>query len=149
MKSVFEKSTREELIQRINALGHDCKSNWGKMNIYQMMRHCVLWDEMVVHNKRYKRPFIGLLLGRFLLKSEMKDKPMRRNNPTIPELMVTEAFGDIAKEKSRWISLMRKYESYNYPDNSFIHPFFGKMTKEQIGYHAYKHSDHHLRQFGG
>jgi len=28
-----------------------------------------------------------------------------------------------------------------------MHPFFGKMTKEQVGYLAYKHTDHHLWQF--
>ncbi|MBO9699073.1 MAG: DinB family protein [Sporocytophaga sp.] len=148
MKTVFEKSTRDELIQRINSLSQDSKANWGKMNIYQMLKHCVLWEEMVLQNKRYKRPFIGLLLGRFMLKNELKDRPMRRNNPTIPELMISETFGDFAQEKARWISHLNKYESYKYPDNSFIHPFFGKMTKEQIGYQAYKHSDHHLRQFG-
>ncbi|WP_028978672.1 DUF1569 domain-containing protein [Sporocytophaga myxococcoides] len=148
MKSVFEKATREELIQRINSLGHNNKAKWGKMNVYQMLKHCALWEEMVLFNRRYKRPFTGLLLGRFFLKNEMKGKPMRPNNPTIPELMVRDTSGDIAKEKSRWISLIQMYESYNFPDNSFIHPFFGKMTKEQIGYHAYKHSDHHLRQFG-
>lgn len=147
LKSVFEKSTREELIQRINALSQDSKANWGKMNIYQMLKHCSMWEEMVLNNKRYKRPFMGLLLGRFLLKNELTDKPMRPNNPTIPELMISEAYGDVEQEKSRWISKLRMYESYN-SDSSFIHPFFGKMTKEQIGYLAYKHNDHHLRQFG-
>lgn len=31
--------------------------------------------------------------------------------------------------------------------DDFMHPFFGKITREQIGYLAYKHDDHHLRQF--
>jgi len=43
--------------------------------------------------------------------------------------------------------LINEYSAYSFPDYSFVHPFFGKMTKEQIGYHAYKHIDHHLRQF--
>ncbi|WP_448634870.1 DUF1569 domain-containing protein [Pedobacter panaciterrae] len=35
----------------------------------------------------------------------------------------------------------------NFSNDKFIHDFFGKMTREQIGIFVYKHSDHHLRQF--
>src|SRR5688500_14422060 len=88
MKTLFDKSTRDELITRINKLNQGCKAQWGKMNVYQMLKHCTLWDEMILHNKKYKRQLIGLLLGRILLRNEMKDEtPMRRNNPTIPELV--------------------------------------------------------------
>jgi len=44
------------------------------------------------------------------------------------------------------VKRIEQYADYNNP--KFIHPFFGPMTKEQIGFFAYKHSDHHLRQFG-
>jgi hypothetical protein len=103
---------------------------------------------MILRNKKYKRVFIGLFLGKFFLKKEMRDdSPMRQNNPTIPELKIKETNGDIESEKRKWISLINEYSVYSFPDYSFVHPFFGKMTKEQIGYHAYKHTDHHLRQF--
>jgi hypothetical protein len=73
---------------------------------------------------------------------------MRQNNPTIPPLIIKETQGDVAMEKEKWLALIKEYAKYALPDNSFVHPFFGKMTREQIGLHAYKHSDHHLRQFG-
>jgi hypothetical protein len=39
-------------------------------------------------------------------------------------------------------------EAYaNYSNNNFTHWFFGKMTKDQVEYFVYKHTDHHLRQF--
>jgi Protein of unknown function (DUF1569) len=148
MKTVFDKETREGLINRINALRDTSSPQWGNMNVYQMVKHCVRWEEMVHENKKYKRPFIGWLLGKFFLKKELKDEsPMRKNNPTIPELRIMERSGDLAAEKARWVSFMNHYADYSYPDYSFIHPFFGKMTREQIGYQAYKHTDHHLRQF--
>jgi hypothetical protein len=148
MKSIFDKSTRDELIARINALTEGSSAKWGKMNIYQMLEHCMLWEEMILRNKKYKRAFVGLLLGKMLLKNELKgDSPMRQNNPTISALIVKETHGDVKLKKEKWISLINEYETYAYPDYSFVHPFFGKMTKEQIGYHAYKHTDHHLRQF--
>jgi hypothetical protein len=148
MKTIFDKSTRDELTKRINTLSEKNVAQWGKMNIYQMIKHCTLWEEMILRNKKYKRAFVGLLLGRILLKNELKDdRPMRQNNPTIPALIITETEGDVALLKKKWLALMDEYSNYALPDNSFVHPFFGKMTRAQIGCHAYKHTDHHLRQF--
>jgi hypothetical protein len=148
MKSIFDKTTREVLINRINALNENSQAQWGSMNVYQMLKHCTLWEEMILRNKKYKRQFIGILLGKMLLKKELgNENPMRQNNPTIPELKIKETSGDIESEKRKWISLINEYTQYSFPDNSFVHPFFGKLTKEQIGLHAFKHTDHHLRQF--
>lgn len=149
MKSIFDSTTRNDLIKRIQKLNSNCERQWGKMNVIQMVKHCSLWEETVHTNKKHKRPLIGILFGKFFLKQELKNEnPMRQNNPTIPELMIKETAGDFDVEKSKWIQLMQQYESYSFPDNTFTHPFFGKMTKAQIGQHAYKHADHHLRQFG-
>jgi hypothetical protein len=149
MQTIFDKETRAVLIRRIQALEPDSTARWGRMNAYQMLRHGAMWDEMILRNKTYKRVFIGRLFGRMLLKNEVKDdRPMRQDNPTVPELKVQAITGDFAAEKRKRIALLNEYADYAFPDNSFIHPFFGKMTREQIGYHAYKHIDHHLRQFG-
>ncbi len=140
METIFQKLTRDKLIGRINALNENSTAQWGKMNVYQMLRHCTLWDEMILRNKKYKRALIGLFLGKIFLKKELRDdSPMWQNNPTIPELKIKEMNGDIGSEKRKWISLINEYSGYSFPDYSFVHPFFGKMTKEQIGYHAYKH----------
>jgi len=86
------------------------------------------------------------LFGKIALKNILKDeKPLRRNTPTLREFRIQEKDGDVRSEKAKWITLIEGYAHFSKQD--FIHPFFGKMTKEQIGYLAYKHSDHHLRQF--
>ena len=80
------------------------------------------------------------------LKNVLKDDaPLRKNSPTLPSLKMS-AEGDLQSEKEKWISRINDYN--NFSKDVFMHPFFGKMTKEQTGYFAYKHSDHHLRQFG-
>jgi hypothetical protein len=80
------------------------------------------------------------------LKNVLKDEsPLTRNTPTLPQLRIKETTGNIASEKMKWIALIEEYTHYSNPN--FIHAFFGKMTKEQIGHMAYKHTDHHLRQF--
>ena len=145
MKTVFDKKDRSELIHRIHSLNENSKAQWGKMNIYQMVKHCTLWEEMMLGKKRHKRTFIGHLFGKMALKGLIKDEsPMMRNAPTVPEFKVKEN-ADFAIEKAKWIALMEEHE---YISNTGIeHPFFGKITIEQIGYLVYKHTDHHLRQF--
>lgn len=137
-----------ELIKRINTLHKDCTAQWGKMNVYQMTRHCTFWEEWIqgLNKHHYKQEFLGLIFGKIALRSMVKDdKPLAKNVPTIKAFKVKELTGDLEAEKQRWMSLIRGYEFYSNPD--FVHDFFGKMTVEQIGILAYKHSDHHLRQF--
>ncbi len=145
MKTIFDKTTRDVLINRINTLNENSKAQWGKMTISQMMKHCAMWEEMAQGKKKYKRSFIGRVFGKMVLKNVLKDaSPLKHNTPTIPELKVTEN-GNVSSERLKWISLIEEYAHFSNPD--FIHVFFGKITKEQIGYLAYKHIDHHLRQF--
>jgi hypothetical protein len=39
MKTIFDKATRDELTARINMLTENSGPNWGKMNVYQMLKH--------------------------------------------------------------------------------------------------------------
>ena len=150
MKTVFEKSTRDELISRINSLNDNKKALWGKMNVYQMTKHCVIWHQWVLgidNTIEYKQSFLGKLIGKMILKSNTKnDKPLGKNAPAGSDFTVKEKSGDFEKKKKTLVKLIEHYGHYDNAD--FIHGFFGKMTIEQIGIFAYKHSDHHLRQFG-
>ena len=145
MKTIFDIPTRDELIKRINALNENSMAQWGKMNVSQMLKHCVQWEEMILGKKVYKQSFIGKLFGKSALKSMLKDdSQVKRNMPTVPAFKIKEN-GDIESEKRKWIALMEEHDHFS--NHGFVHPFFGKMTKEQIEYLAYKHTDHHLRQF--
>jgi hypothetical protein len=147
MKSVFDIATREELVERIKSLNPENSAQWGKMNAYQMVKHCTLHEDMVLGKLKIKRVFIGRLIGGMLLKKVLKDdKPFGRNSPTSSLLKTLNESGDIEQQKKEWIDRLEQYATYTDPD--FIHPFFGPMTKDQIGFFAYKHVDHHLRQFG-
>jgi len=145
MKTVFDQSTRLELIKRINSLNENSQAQWGKMTVYQMLKHCSKADEMFLGKKKYKRVPLGFLLGKIVLKKILKDEnPMQRNAPTHPEFRIT-GNGDVEAEKRKWIEYIESYSQFS--EAYYVHWFFGKMTKEQLGYLAYKHTDHHLRQF--
>lgn len=148
MKTIFDTETRNELIQRIGLLTENSLPLWGKMTIYQMTKHNSIWNDWVLGKKYfvYKQDFLGKLFGGMALKSNTKDdKPIGKNMPAGKAFIVKERTGDIKNEILTWTTQINAYE--NFSNDSFIHDFFGKMTKEQIGIFAYKHNDHHLRQF--
>jgi len=146
MKTVFDKTTREELIGRINLLNENSKAQWGKMNVYQMLKHCTLWEQWVRRTEKNKQIFLGKLFGRMALKGLTKNEnPIKKRSPTLPELMIKENTGDIAAEKKKWVGAIESYANFSNP--GFVHTFFGELSHQQIGILAYKHSDHHLRQF--
>ena len=148
MKSILCKDTREEVIIRINSLNEASKAQWGKMTVAQMVKHCTLCEEYYYGNIHVKRSFLGRLFGRTAISSILKDdvSGLKKNAPTPPQFRVSEINLDFEAEKSNWKKLMEKYETFK--SERFQHWFFGEMTKEQLGQFIYKHSDHHLRQFG-
>ncbi len=146
MKTIFDAKTVAEMTARIHSLQADSPAQWGQMDAYQMLKHCTMSEEMFQGKKTYQRLFIGKLFGGMALKSILKDdKPLQKNQPTHPEMKVT-GTGNFQAEKDKWIALLQAYTSSQVKE--FIHPFFGKMTSQQIGTYVYKHTDHHLRQFG-
>ncbi|MCK0145300.1 DUF1569 domain-containing protein [Arenibacter sp. F26102] len=146
MKTIFDRNTIDELVQRIKSLQVNADAQWGKMDAYQMLKHCTMSEEMFQGKKQYKRLFIGRLFGSMALKGILKNEnTMKPNQPTHPEMKI-KGTGNFENEKTKWIELLRSYSTFLNPN--FVHPFFGKMTKEQIGNYVYKHTDHHLRQFG-
>jgi len=148
MKTIFDPSTRDEVIRRISALNENQTAQWGKMNLFQMLTHCTLFEEMMQGKKQYKRAFVGRLFGKMALRQVLKDDaPLRHSTPTLAELTVREAGGNIHAQKEKWIARIEAYAHYG--DSNLIHVFFGKMSREQIGQMVYKHIDHHLRQFNG
>ncbi|MDB5251855.1 MAG: hypothetical protein JWP27_1024 [Flaviaesturariibacter sp.] len=146
MKSLFDQPTRAEIITRIGSLPEDSVALWGKMTLYQMLAHCILWEEMLLGKKEYRQSLLGRLFGKMALKAMLKDEPIKPNLPTVPSFR-TGGSGDVAAAKANWIALLGEHAS-RVP-SGFHHPFFGQLTAEQAGRIAYKHTDHHLRQFNG
>lgn len=149
MKSIFDPSIRNELIERIASLKQDAQPVWGKMNVYQMTKHNTFWNKWVLGDQEteYKQEWLGKLFGRLALKANTKnDQHIGKKMPAGKQFIIHEKSGNFQTEIELWIEQMKAYEQFS--NDRFIHDFFGKMTKEQIGIFAYKHNDHHLRQFG-
>lgn len=143
---MLDLETRNRIISRINSLDAGCQHLWGKMTVGQMVKHCGLCEELYLGKVKLKRVFLGRIFGKMALNRLLSDdRPIGKNAPTDPILKVAENIDDLEAQKQKWIALIKEYETLNTPS---IHPFFGKMTMEQLGQMSYKHNDHHLRQFG-
>ncbi len=145
MKTILDKNNRNELIERINAVDENATPKWGRMNAYQMLKHCYLTEELYLGKKHYDRIFIGRIFGKIALRSILKKGVFPKNAQTKPDFIVT-GNGNVEDEKRRLVSLINEYETFSQP--FVMHWFFGKMTSEQVGIFSYKHLDHHLQQFG-
>lgn len=148
MKSIFEAKTREEVINRIDSLTPDSKAVWGRMTAAQMVRHCSICEEYYFGGIAVNRSFLGRIVGKIAIKRILKDEnsTFPKNASTPPPFKVTEDIENLETEKLKWESLIDRYATFS--DEEFNHWFFGKMTKAQLGQFIYKHTDHHLGQFG-
>lgn len=151
MKTVYDQSVRDELLQRVQLLNENSRANWGKMNVFQMVKHCNIWNEWVLGkgfftDYEYRQDLLGKIFGKWGLRSNTKDEqPISKNMPAGKMFFTKDKEGHLEAEKALWIRFIAEYERFSNPN--FIHDFFGKMSDEQIGLFVYKHFDHHLRQF--
>lgn len=149
MKTIFDQSARDELIDRISALDTHNEAKWGKMSINQMLKHCIRWEEVTLGRREVKLSFLSRWFGKMILNGFVKDdSPLKRYLPAVPEIKVTQPVdSNLSSQKEKWISLIKEYPRLS--NHTYVVPFFGEVKKEQAGYLAYKHGDHHLRQFDG
>ena len=113
MKTIFDKTTRDEVIQRVRSLNEHSTAQWGKMNVYQMLKHCVLCEEMYQEKKHYSRTLLGRLIGKMAWKNLLsKDLPLQKNAPTRSEFKINKVHGEIAEEKERWIKLLEEFSTF-------------------------------------
>jgi Protein of unknown function (DUF1569) len=148
MKSLFELSSTMEIRNRIELLRPDSQSEWGTMNVAQMLAHCSAWMEMAAGLNSPPRSFVGRIFGKLAKKSVLGEKPIRRNMPSEKSL-ITQDERDFAAERQRLLDWVDRF-STGGPEQCTTHPhtFFGSMTPIEWAIMGYKHLDHHLRQFG-
>ena len=148
MNTLFEKQACADIMQRLNTLQPDSKNQWGKMNVAQMLAHCVCPLEVALGEKSSPRSFMAKVLGPFFKGVLTNDKPFGKSAPTDPTFVVADQ-RDFETEKTRLQNYIQRFQAA--PPAAVAqrpHQFLGKITAEQWGMSMYKHLDHHFRQFG-
>jgi hypothetical protein len=148
MKNLFDLATANEVKARLATLQPDSPRQWGTMTPAQAMAHCSVSLDMALGDFRPPRKFIGRLLGPLIKPFVFRDdQPMRKNSPTIEEVIVADN-RDLEVERTRLRNALDRFTTTG-PTACTRHPhaFFGPLTPAQWSILMYKHLDHHLRQF--
>jgi len=149
MKTLFEPAVAEEVKARLDKVRPDSPRQWGKMSAPQAIAHCVRSMQMATGDLLLPRVFIGRIFGPLIKPLALgNDRPMERNSPTAPALVVADE-PDLDAERDRLRALIDRFVAGG-PAQCTTHPhaFFGRLRPEQWADLMYKHLDHHLRQFG-
>jgi uncharacterized protein DUF1569 len=149
MKNLFEAASVEEVKRRVAQLRPDSERLWGKMNAAQSVAHCSAGLEWALGDKTPPRVLVGRIFGWIVKPLALgNDEPMRRNSPTVKDLVVQDE-RDLGTERERLCGLIDRFATTG-PEGCTTHPhsFFGRLTPEEWSILMYKHLDHHLRQFG-
>jgi uncharacterized protein DUF1569 len=145
-RSLSNALARKELLERLERLTPEATPLWGTMTAPQMLAHLADWmlmakgeRKVALRNLPVRYPPLKQLLIYWL--------PFPKGVPTSPEL--------IGRKPLEWAierAAVRKHvQSFEKLDPKMIwpeHPVFGKMTPQAWCVFAYRHMDHHLRQFG-
>lgn len=145
MRTLWNDADRASIETRIGALSPDLPARWGKMDAPGMVAHLAASMRMTLGTLPI--PMRRLPLRYFPLKQLiLYVLPMPKGAPTAPELQrpcvswddemraLREGLDEFAQREARG----------SWP----AHPAFGAMSGRAWGVLAYKHIDHHLRQFG-
>lgn len=147
MKNLLEQQDTVQVLDRIDKLHADSRPLWGKMNVFQMVVHCQKPLDVYFGSIRLKRGLAGLLFGGMAKRKFLSDVPFPKNLPTVKEFKIVHE-GDLQKEKNKLKEIIQQFASSARTDEVRTHPFFGKLTGTEWAALLYKHTDHHLQQFG-
>jgi Protein of unknown function (DUF1569) len=150
MKNLFDAAVVKQIKTRLGNLRPQSQRHWGKMTAAQMLAHCSVsmqWavGEVVPEKGPLPVRLLGRLVKPFVFRNE---DPLRKNSPTAKSLIISDE-RDLEEQRDRLSKLIDKFASGGAAGcTRNPHSFFGHMTPEQWAILAYKHLDHHLRQFG-
>jgi hypothetical protein len=146
METIWNAHSRRELQERLARLTWDAERKWGTMTAPQAVAHLVDAARLALGELpcepanlpiRYA-PFKQLIV--YWL-------PFPKGAPTAPELLGRQPVSwsaEVADLSAVLDRLGREPADRVWPD----HPAFGRLTRRAWGVLVYRHTDHHLRQFG-
>ena len=146
MKTMSDARACRELIARLERLSPEARPLWGTMTAPQMLAHLAGWMRMAKGELKAspRMPFMRYPPLKQLIIYWL---PFPKGVQTAPELIIS-ASADWAIEQTTvredMLAFQKMHPNGLWPE----HPVFGRMTPKAWGVFAYRHTDHHLRQFG-
>lgn len=139
----------DAITKRILNLGSQSERKWGKLNVCEMLQHCILHLNLNSQNKK-RIVKIDKIAKVYILHFRIK---YIKNLPTVPqinikkkEISVPKCIETLKEDLIKEIKI--KYIEYSTLNKAVYHPFFGKLSYNEFILLNLIHIDHHLVQFG-
>ena len=147
MGTILNERDRAEIDNRMRSLSVSSTRRWGTMDVATMLEHLRLSARMAVGelavpsaNKRAFQVFPLKHLILYVL-------PFPKGAPTAPALKPVNAVS-FEEERAALLELHERIATGPKEGAGPVHPLFGPLTWREWGVVMYKHTDHHLKQFG-
>jgi hypothetical protein len=150
-RTLADTDCRAAMLDRVKALRPHTARRWGRMSAHQMVCHLVDCNRVALGEVVVTAP--PTRLPRVIVKwvSLYTPLPWPAGLPTNPELdqevggtRPSDFAHDVAALEATAERLMSRTGRGDWP----AHPDFGEMSEGDWLRWAYRHMDHHLRQFG-
>jgi hypothetical protein len=147
MGSILNETDRADITSRVRSLSSSSTRRWGTLEVTGMLKHLHLAALMALGEMQVpsanKRVFHVFPLKHLLLYVV----PFPKGAPTAPKLK-PEVAASIEEERAAVLELLERIGTGPRDGAGPDHPLFGPLTRREWGVVTYKHTDHHLKQFG-
>jgi len=147
MGSILNESDRAAITERLRALPASATRQWGSMDVTGMLQHLRLSAQMALGelslpsaNKRAFQMFPLKHLALYVI-------PFPKGAPTAGGLK-PDASSAFEEERAALLELLARIGIGPREGDGPEHPLLGPLNRREWGVVTYKHTDHHLKQFG-
>lgn len=147
-KNLLNQQATEKMISRVKALQATSKPQWGEMTVTEMLLHCNLANNQILDGDiEYRKTTFKQRLIKILALYIVPNFP--KNMKSEPKNITKGRIGpeEFENQRTLFIKTIQKFAMTTDPIN-LTHPAFGNLDAREWGIAAWKHTDHHLRQFG-
>lgn len=147
-KNLLNRETADFIIARVQNLSAIHQPQWGTMTASEMLLHCNSCNRQILEEsrgqektsiKQYALRILALYIASDF-KKNIQGEPRHETKGKTED-------SDFEKYRKEFIHLIDQFPS-NPRILTLSHPAFGNISTQEWGIAAYKHMDHHLRQFG-
>jgi len=151
MKTLARERCKAEIVRRLRTVRPESARRWGQMSAPQMV--CHLSDSCLMMTGQKPVSDATGRLQRTLVKWIALYLPLRwpagiLTRPEIDQHVAgtkpVDFATDVAKLEALLELITTREKGFEWP----VHPIFGRMSRAAWLRWAYRHMDHHLRQFG-
>ncbi|PWN71265.1 hypothetical protein C1631_001170 [Chryseobacterium phosphatilyticum] len=148
-KNLLKNEASTAIIARVKNLSASHTPLWGEMTATEMLLHCNSCNQQILQENENKnktttlQQFILRILALYIAPNFKKNIKGESRHDTKGKV----DNADFEEQKTDFILLIALFSVTTRP-LTLPHPAFGNISTNEWGIAAYKHMDHHLRQFG-